>query len=53
MIGKLKGRIDSTGADWLMVDVSGVVYFVSCSAKTLAALPGIGEAAEIHTGERA
>jgi holliday junction DNA helicase RuvA len=49
MIGKLKGRIDSTGADWLMVDVSGVVYFVSCSAKTLAALPGIGEAAEIHT----
>ena len=49
MIGKLKGRIDSTGADWLMVDVSGVVYFVSCSAKTLAVLPGIGEAAEIHT----
>lgn len=49
MIGKLKGRIDSTGADWLMVDVQGVVYFVSCSAKTLGALPGIGEAAEIHT----
>jgi Holliday junction DNA helicase RuvA len=49
MIGKLKGRIDSTGADWLMVDVSGVVYFVSCSAKTLSALPGLGEAAEIHT----
>ncbi|MEO6608120.1 MAG: Holliday junction branch migration protein RuvA [Aestuariivirga sp.] len=49
MIGKLKGRIDSTGADWLMVDVGGVVYFVSCSAKTLGALPGIGEAAEIYT----
>ena len=49
MIGKLKGLIDSTGADWLMVDVAGVVYFVSCSAKTLGALPGIGEAAEIHT----
>lgn len=49
MIGKLKGRIDSTGADWLMVDVQGVVYFVSCSAKTLGALPGFGEAAEIHT----
>jgi holliday junction DNA helicase RuvA len=49
MIGKLKGRIDSTGADWLMVDVSGVVYFVSCSAKTLGALPAIGEAAVIHT----
>ncbi len=49
MIGKLKGLIDSTGADWLMIDVSGVVYFVSCSAKTLGTLPGIGEAAEIHT----
>jgi holliday junction DNA helicase RuvA len=49
MIGKLKGRIDSTGPDWVMVDVGGVCYFVSCSAKTLGALPGIGEAAEIYT----
>ena len=49
MIGKLKGRIDSTGPDWLMVDVGGVVYFVSCSGKTLAALPAIGEFAEVHT----
>jgi holliday junction DNA helicase RuvA len=49
MIGKLKGRIDSTGADWAMVDVGGVVYFVSCSGKTLAALPGAGEFAEVHT----
>ncbi len=48
MIGKLKGRIDSTGADWAMVDVNGVVYFVSCSAKTLAALT-VGEFAEVHT----
>ncbi len=49
MIGKLKGRIDSTGVDWLMVDVSGVCYFVSCSAKTLGSLSGIGEFVEIHT----
>jgi holliday junction DNA helicase RuvA len=49
MIGKLRGRIDSTGPDWVMVDVSGVCYFVSCSGKTLSALPGVGEAAEIHT----
>ncbi len=48
MIGKLKGRIDETGADFAMVDVGGVVYFVSCSAKTLAALP-VGEFAEVHT----
>jgi Holliday junction DNA helicase RuvA len=49
MIGKLKGRMDSAGPDWAMVDVNGVVYFVSCSAKTLAALPGLGEACELHT----
>lgn len=49
MIGKLKGRIDGTGTDFAMVDVGGVVYFVSCSAKTLATLPGIGEFAEVHT----
>ena len=49
MIGKLKGRIDSTGPNWVMVDVGGVCYFVSCSGKTLSALPGVGEACEIHT----
>ncbi|MCA0434554.1 MAG: Holliday junction branch migration protein RuvA [Proteobacteria bacterium] len=49
MIGKLKGRIDSTGPDWVMMDVNGVVYFASCSGKTLAALPGPGEFAELHT----
>jgi hypothetical protein len=49
MIGKLKGRIDSTGPDWAMVDVAGVCYFVSCSGKTLGALPAVGEAAEIYT----
>ena len=49
MIGKLKGRIDSTGPDWAMVDVGGVVYIAMCSSRTLAALPGVGEAAELHT----
>jgi holliday junction DNA helicase RuvA len=49
MIGKLKGRIDSTGPDWVMVDVGGVCYFVSCSSKTLSALPSVGEAAEVFT----
>jgi len=48
MIGKLKGRIDSVGADWVIVDVGGVGYHVFCSAKTLAALPP-GEFAEVHT----
>jgi holliday junction DNA helicase RuvA len=49
MIGKLKGRIDSTGPDWVMVDVGGVVYFVSCSSNTLRVLPGQGEAAVVYT----
>jgi holliday junction DNA helicase RuvA len=49
MIGKLKGRIDSTGPDWVMLDVGGVVYFVSCSANTLRVLPSLGEAAELYT----
>ena len=39
MIGKLKGRIEDYGPDWVTIDVSGVVYHVSCSSKTLAQLP--------------
>ena len=49
MIGKLKGRIDGRGPDWLIVDVGGVGYHVYCSGRTLAALPTAGEFAEIHT----
>ena len=49
MIAKLKGRIDAIGPDWVIVDVNGVGYHVSCSSKTLGALPGQGEFAEIHT----
>ena len=49
MIGKLKGRIDSTGTDWVMLDVSGVCYLASASGRTLRALPRVGEAAELHT----
>jgi len=49
MIGKLKGRIDAYGPDWVMIDVGGVCYHVFCSGKTLAALPAAGEFAEIHT----
>ena len=45
MIGKLKGVIDSHGEDHVILDVHGVGYVVLCSAKTLAALPGAGEAA--------
>lgn len=49
MIGRLKGRIDAYGADWVMIDVGGVGYHVSCSTKTMMALPPEGEFAEVYT----
>ncbi|MBX7542090.1 Holliday junction branch migration protein RuvA [Qipengyuania sphaerica] len=49
MIAKLKGLLDETGADWAVIDVSGVGYLVHCSTKTLAALGEKGEACTIYT----
>lgn len=49
MIAKLSGRLDETGDDWAIVDVSGVGYLVHCSTKTLAALGEVGEACTVHT----
>src|SRR3989442_328575 len=55
MIGKLKGIIDSYGEDHIIVDVNGVGYVVHCSARTLQALPPIGDpvslAIETHVRE--
>ncbi|RUM98442.1 Holliday junction branch migration protein RuvA [Pseudaminobacter arsenicus] len=44
MIGKLKGTVDEIGEDHCVVDVHGVGYVAHCSTRTLAALPGAGEA---------
>lgn len=44
MIGKLRGLVDSTGEDWVIVDVGGVGYQVHCSSRTLQTLPPAGEA---------
>ncbi|WP_226699928.1 Holliday junction branch migration protein RuvA [Qipengyuania gaetbuli] len=49
MIAKLKGLLDDTGADWAVIDVSGVGYLVHCSTKTLAALGEKGEACTLYT----
>lgn len=46
MIAKLRGRLDSTGEDWAVIDVAGVGYLVFCGSRTLAHLPGVGEAVE-------
>ncbi len=48
MIARLKGLLDSTAADACVVDVNGVGYLVSASAKTLGALGGIGSAVVLH-----
>jgi holliday junction DNA helicase RuvA len=47
MIGKLKGIVESYGADYIIIDVGGVGYQVHCSARTLQALPAQGEAATL------
>jgi Holliday junction DNA helicase RuvA len=48
MIARLRGRLDSRAADHLVIDVGGVGYLVHCSTRTLAALPGTGEALDLH-----
>jgi Holliday junction DNA helicase RuvA len=47
MIAKLKGRVDTIGDAWVIVDVQGVGYLLSCSRQTLSNLPSPGEFAEI------
>jgi Holliday junction DNA helicase RuvA len=49
MIGKISGRIEYRGADHVLIDVRGVGYLVYCSDRTLAGLPGSGEAAALYT----
>ncbi|MGK7662591.1 MULTISPECIES: Holliday junction branch migration protein RuvA [unclassified Marinovum] len=49
MIGKLSGRIDYRGEDHVLLDVRGVGYVVFCSERTLATLPGPGEAVALYT----
>lgn len=55
MIGKLRGLIDASDSNSVLIDVSGVGYNVFCSAKTLQKLPAQGEAAvliiETHVRE--
>lgn len=48
MIAKLTGVLDSVGDDWLIVDVSGVGYICHASSRTLSAMPGKGEAIQLH-----
>lgn len=49
MIGRLAGRVEYKAEDHLLIDVRGVGYVVYCSERTLAGLPGPGEAAALYT----
>jgi len=49
MIAKLTGTLDDFGPDWAVIDVSGVGYWVQCSARTLAGLGARGDGCVLHT----
>jgi Holliday junction DNA helicase RuvA len=49
VIGKLTGRLDYRAQDHILIDVRGVGYIVYCSERTMAALPGTGEAVSLYT----
>lgn len=48
MIGKLRGLVDGVDEDGLVIDVNGVGYVVAASARTLRALPAIGQEATLY-----
>ncbi|MCA0919454.1 Holliday junction branch migration protein RuvA [Pseudooceanicola nanhaiensis] len=49
MIGRIAGRLDYRADDHVLIDVKGVGYLVYCSDRTMAALPGPGEAVALYT----
>lgn len=49
MIGKITGKLDYRATDHVLIDVGGVGYMVYCSDRTLAALPGPGQAVSLFT----
>ncbi|GAA0289798.1 Holliday junction branch migration protein RuvA [Rhodovulum strictum] len=49
MIGRIAGRLIHRGPDHVMIDVGGVGYIVQVSDRTLAAMPGPGEAVALYT----
>jgi Holliday junction DNA helicase RuvA len=49
VIGKISGRLDYRAADHVLVDAGGVGYVIYCSERTLAAMPGPGEAVALYT----
>jgi Holliday junction DNA helicase RuvA len=48
MIARLRGLLDSAGADHAVIDCNGVGYLVFCSRRTLGLLGGPGEPVALH-----
>ena len=49
MIGKISGRLDYRAGDHVLIDVRGVGYIVHVSDRTMAGMPGPGEAVALFT----
>lgn len=52
MIAYLKGTLEETGEDYLVIDVNGIGYLVKVSGRVLEALPSIGSTGstvKLHT----
>lgn len=49
MIGRIAGRLEYRATDHVLIDVRGVGYLVYVSDRTLASLPGPGEAVALYT----
>ena len=49
MIARLRGLLTDFGADFAVIDVSGVGYLVSASSRTLSSLGAVGEEVVLHT----
>ncbi len=49
MIGRIAGRLIYRAEDHVLVDVNGVGYLVHVSGRTMASLPGAGEAVALYT----
>ena len=48
MIGLLNGIVAAAGEDWAILDVAGVGYQLSCSARTLRGMGSVGVGARLY-----
>src|SRR5512135_2276736 len=49
MIAGVKGRIESLGSNWVVLDVGGVSFQVFLPTSTLSGLGAVGQEVKLHT----